>query len=156
MGSVVGNQESKKRGPPISSLGLDLPLRSPQTLIWPIGLSIDVQGQRGDRTSQPKRDYLMTYTKNGQKCGFRAELKSSKTDHFGYQNRLSRPGNEPAWLETPWVLFLAPTDQICRLRYWCPIGPSCSPRSPCIRPRWFSAMLDPIPPSKVIYDSDND
>jgi hypothetical protein len=90
-----------------------------------------VQGRRGDRTSQPKRDHLMTYTKNGKKCGFRAELKSSKTDHSGCQNRFSRPGNEPAWLGTPWVLFLSPTDQICRLRYWCPVGTSCSPRRPC-------------------------
>ena len=29
------------------------------------------QGQRGDITSQPKRDHIMTYTTNNQKQGFR-------------------------------------------------------------------------------------
>jgi hypothetical protein len=91
-----------------------------------------IQGLRGDRTSQPKQDHLMACTKSNQKCVFRAELKSSETGQSRYQILLSRPGNKPAWLKTPWVVFLAPTDQICRLRYWCPVGPPCSLRRPCM------------------------
>ena len=89
-----------------------------------------IQGQRGDRTSQPKRDHLMTYTKNIQKFGFRTERTSSKACYVGFHDRVSRQGNESAWLETPWALFLALTDQICSLRYWCPVGTSCYPRCP--------------------------
>ena len=86
----------------------------------------------------------MTYTKNIQKLGFRTELTSSKACYVGFHDRVSRQGNESAWLETPWVLFLALTDQMCSLRYWCPVGTSCYPRCP------VRAHTHAIPP-KVIF-----
>jgi hypothetical protein len=36
-------------------------------------------------------------------------VESSKTNDFGYQNQLLKPESDPAWLETPGALFLAPT-----------------------------------------------
>ena len=44
------------------------------------------------------------------KIGFRAKLKSWKTDHFAKQNQLLRPDSDPALLNPPRVLFLAPTE----------------------------------------------
>ena len=43
------------------------------------------------------------------KSGFRAELKSSKTENVGYQNLFLKPESDLAWLETPWAEFLRPT-----------------------------------------------
>ena len=57
-------------------------------------------------------------TKNHTKSGLGANLKSSKTNDFGYQNQLLRPESDPAWLETPWVLFLAPTQVAQPLGRW--------------------------------------
>ena len=57
-------------------------------------------------------------TKNHAKSGLGAKLKSSKTDEFGYQIQLLTPESDPAWLETPWVLFLAPTQVAQPLGRW--------------------------------------
>ena len=59
-----------------------------------------------------------TSTNNHAKSGLGAKLKSSKTNDFGYQNQLLKPESDPAWLETPWVLFLAPTQVAQPLGRW--------------------------------------
>ncbi len=77
-------------------------------------------------------------TKNHTKSSKRAKLKSLKTNDFGYQNQLLKPESDPAWLETPWVLFLAPTQVAQPLGRW---YRSLFTRSGCMLKRCSANMI---------------